>query len=111
MIYRDTEILEFNDLHGGTGLTVIRKHVTEGVIARLDMFANVVLEPGASIGYHQHLDESEIYHIISGEAEFTDSDKSVKQVTAGDCCVIEKGESHGIKNTGDSFLEFIAAVF
>lgn len=111
MIFNNEEIIEIENLYGGTGTTKIYKHITENKIERMKMFANVTLEAGASIGYHQHTDDSEIYHIISGSGLFTDADESEKPVTPGDCCVIEKGQSHGIENTGDGVLEFIAVVF
>jgi mannose-6-phosphate isomerase-like protein (cupin superfamily) len=111
MIYHNKEIVDFERLHGGVGHTTIYKHFVEGDVGRMKMVANVKLERGASIGYHQHTKDSEIYHIINGTAEFIDHDKSVAIVSVGDCCVIEKGQSHGIINIGDDILEFIAILF
>lgn len=111
MVYNSQEILKIQALHGGSGVTTIYKHIMESDIERMEMFANVSLEAGASIGYHHHSEESEIYHIIKGEGQFMDSDGSYVNVAPGDCCVIEKGQSHGMINTGGTTLEFIASVF
>lgn len=111
MIYRNEEVIEKEQLHGGIGRTIISKHIVEGTVSHIKMMANVVLEQGASIGYHKHTTDSEVYHIIKGQAEFIDSDASVNTVGPGACCVIEKGESHGIINIGDDILEFVAILF
>ncbi|MDO4614946.1 MAG: cupin domain-containing protein [Lachnospiraceae bacterium] len=74
------------------------------------MYAKVVLEPGASVGWHQHVHETEPYYILSGEGEFKDL-QGTTHVTAGDICTILPGESHSLENTGTEDLAFMALIY
>ena len=73
------------------------------------MFAEVTLNPGCSIGYHQHDSETEYYFILSGTATVNDDGKEV-QVKPGDSVITGNGASHGIKNTGSVPLVFHAVI-
>lgn len=95
----------------GSG-TLLYQHIVsaEELKAAGRMFAHIVIPPGGSIGVHRHRGESEPFYILKGEADFTDADGSVKRVTAGDCCVIEDGDMHGIANNGTEDMEMIALI-
>ena len=60
-------------VQNGQGLIHI-KHLTdkEGLYGHGRMFAHVTVDPGCSIGYHDHQHETEFYYIIKGEAVFQD---------------------------------------
>lgn len=73
------------------------------------VFCHTVLEPGASIGYHQHNGEFECYYIIRGIAQFCDNGEEVV-LHAGDVAYTPDGCSHGIENIGDEPLELIALI-
>jgi mannose-6-phosphate isomerase-like protein (cupin superfamily) len=73
------------------------------------VFAHTTLQPGCSIGYHIHSDESETYYIYSGIGEFNDNG-TLKTVYAGDVTITPAGQGHGIKNIGDEPLEIIALI-
>ena len=106
---KETEI--FQALHGGVGRVRITKIIThKNDLASLHLFAKVTVDVGASIGYHEHLDDSEAYYIVSGEAIFLDHKKIPKEVTKDDFCYIYKGQGHGIINRGNTPLEMIAIV-
>ena len=63
------------------------------------MYAKVVLPPGASVGWHQHITATPShYYILKGQADFIDNDKSVTRVGPGDCCIIEVGQFHSLEN-------------
>ena len=47
------------------------------------MYAEVTLEPGCSLGYHEHHGESETYYILSGQGEYNDNGE-YRPVQAGD---------------------------
>ena len=68
------------------------------------------LEPGNGVGYHQHEDNEELYAIISGNGTFTDNDRVEKVVGPGDITLTLKGEWHGIINTGNEPLHFLAII-
>ena len=43
-----------------------------------DMFARVTIPAGCSIGYHEHHGNTETYHILQGEALYSDNGKEMK---------------------------------
>jgi len=68
------------------------------------------LNPGDSIGYHQHVTNEDTYVIVSGEGVFKDKDGKDKPVKAGDVTIVRKGESHGIANTGKEPLVIVDVI-
>lgn len=67
----------------------------------------MTLEPGSSIGMHKHEINEDTYIIVSGEGEFTDTAGNVTPVKAGDITIARKGDSHALKNTGNTPLVFL----
>ena len=41
------------------------------------MFSEVTIAPGCSLGYHEHVGNSETYYIIRGEGEYNDNGTTV----------------------------------
>jgi mannose-6-phosphate isomerase-like protein (cupin superfamily) len=68
------------------------------------------LNPGDSVGYHQHVTNEDVYVIVSGEGVFKDKDGKDKPVKAGDIMIVRKGESHGIANSGKEPLVFVDVI-
>ena len=87
------------------------KHLTdkEGLYGHGRMFAHVTVDPGCSIGYHDHQHETEFYYIIKGEAVFQDDDKEVL-LHAGDIGATGYGHSHGLINRTEEPVELIALI-
>jgi mannose-6-phosphate isomerase-like protein (cupin superfamily) len=73
------------------------------------LFGKFLLTPGQSIGYHIHSNEQEAYLITKGEALFND-DGVETVLHPGDVGICKNGHYHGIKNVGNSDLEFIALI-
>lgn len=68
-----------------------------------------ILEPGASIGMHEHVDDSEEVYCISGEATvYIDDDMEILKPGMGHYC--PKGHKHSMKNEGTENLVIFAAV-
>jgi len=112
MIKRAAELRHASEtaLRGGEG-TVEMLHLVEKDEAS-DLgrtFAFICIPPGASIGYHQHVGEMEIYHIIKGCATVKDDD-TMDQLQPGDSMVCYDGHYHSIANNSDEPLEFLALV-
>ncbi len=106
------ETLEIrHELRGGKGdaylYTILGE---EGLLGHGTTYARVVLPPGCSIGYHQHVGNTEPYYILSGCGIFTDADGSRIEVKPGDVCTIEPGQSHGMENAGDEDLVFMGLI-
>jgi mannose-6-phosphate isomerase-like protein (cupin superfamily) len=68
------------------------------------------LTPGSGLGYHQHENNEELYVILSGQGTFIDNGNVEKLVGPGDMTLTLKGESHGLTNTGNEPLRFLAAI-
>ena len=73
------------------------------------MLGEITLNSGCSIGYHQHVNETEYYFILSGTGTVND-DGIEKKVRAGDSIITGNGASHSIKNTGTEPLVFHAVI-
>lgn len=70
----------------------------------------MTLQPGASIGMHEHGNNEDAYIIVSGEGTFTDSDGNETVVRAGDVTIARKGQSHALANTGKEPLVFLDVI-
>ncbi|MCB8814852.1 cupin domain-containing protein [Desulfosporosinus shakirovi] len=73
------------------------------------LFAKNVLKPGTSIGFHEHVGDTETYVILSGEGLVNDNGDQ-KPVKPGDVIITKDGESHSIENTGTVDLEVMALI-
>lgn len=103
-----TEIRQ--QMRGGKGsVEIIHILNKEEMKGKVRLFAKIVLNPGCSIGLHEHVDEEEAYYIIKGKGMVTDNGQTLP-VQAGDVILTGDGSSHAIENTGDEPLEFIAVV-
>ena len=95
---------------GGKGEIQITHLLTPNEMrGQCEMFAKVVIPPGASIGAHYHYGNSETYHILQGKAKYNDNDKFY-EVTAGATTYCGDNEMHGIENIGEEDLIFIALI-
>ena len=75
----------------------------------LRMYCRAYLEPGACVGFHEHHGEAESYYSLSSHGEY-DDDGVLYPVELGDVTYTPDGHGHGIRNTGDEMLEFIALI-
>ena len=73
------------------------------------LFARITLEPGCSIGYHEHHGESETSYFLSGEGVYDDNGTK-RGVKAGDVTVTSDGMGHSIANAGGKDLVFMALI-
>lgn len=73
------------------------------------MSTRIELDPGASIGYHKHENNEEVYVIIAGEGIYTEEGEEMK-VVCGDVLLCRKGNAHGLKNCGEVPLIIGAAI-
>lgn len=100
-----------NGAEGGKGILHLDKlHDVIPAAKNVRLFSIATLEPGADVGYHQHVGEVEYYYILSGNAVYSDNGKEY-YLQAGDLTFTPDGDSHGIKNLSDTEkLQFIALV-
>ena len=96
-------------MRDGEGIARLTTLVDGSTQKNARIFAEINLEPGASIGYHQHVNETEYYFIISGTGIVNDDGKEVA-VKQGDAIITGNGASHAIKNSGSVPLVFTAVI-
>ena len=59
---------------GGKGHVLIKHILGEKELnGKCGLYAEVTLEPGCSLGYHEHHGESETYYILTGEGNYDDN--------------------------------------
>lgn len=76
---------------------------------KMRLFNILTLIPGASIGYHVHEDETELFYFVEGNGRVQDDD-AFFDVSAGDSMATFSGHGHGVENTGDTNLVIVAAI-
>lgn len=97
-----------NDL-GKTALFISDLAGFEGKNEKVRMFGFAELLPGEEIKYHTHEGESETYYILSGRGLYNDSGVEC-EILPGSVTFTPSGSGHGMKNTGDENLNFIALI-
>ena len=94
----------------GNGHVIIKEILEEPYLAgKCGLYAEVTLEPGCSLGYHEHHGESETYYILAGQGEYNDNG-AYRSVSAGDITYTSSGKGHGLSNTGNTDLVFMALI-
>lgn len=95
---------------GGKGY-LIKKNILGGkeLDGKCKLYAQMSLAVNSSIGYHEHHGESETYYILSGEGNYNDNG-AIREVKAGDVTFTASGCGHGLENTGDEDLVFMALI-
>lgn len=86
-------------------LTKLSKELPENV----RLFATIRLIPGASIGYHVHENETEMFYFAEGTGVVRD-DETEKAVSAGDSMLTFPGHGHSVENNGDKDLVLVAVI-
>ena len=91
-----------------------KKHVeltelSKALPEKMRMFNVLRLIPGASIGYHVHEGESELFYFLEGNGRVQD-DEAFIDVSAGDSMATLSGHGHSVENTGDNDLVILAAI-
>lgn len=109
----DQMIAEIKErMRGGEGQVTITHLFQPGEFkGATRLCARLTLEQGCSIGYHEHLNEEEIFYIISGTGILTDSTLAAEQVLCpGDAAITLGGEGHSIRNDAQETLEVLAII-
>ena len=73
------------------------------------LFSVLTLIPGASIGYHEHEGETEMFYFLEGCGRVRDDDKYF-DVNSGDSMATFSGHGHAVENTGDCDLVILAVI-
>ncbi len=109
LIKQPSEGVEKTALRDGQGRAVVYAAPLGEQKSGFTFAARIELEPGASVGFHCHDHDEEVYALISGEGIFL-HDTGESPIKPGDLFVTQKGMSHGLRNTGTEPLVFFALV-
>jgi mannose-6-phosphate isomerase-like protein (cupin superfamily) len=103
------KVEEKERMRNGDGIVRIT-HLLDGSAEKnARLFAEITLNPGCSIGNHDHVSETEYYFILAGTGIVNDDGKEI-EVKQGDTIITGNGASHSIKNTGAVPLVFHAVI-
>lgn len=88
--------------HGGVGTLEFRRlMVAEEFSSAIEFVDYTLIPPGSTIGLHQHSGNEELYLIVSGVAVVT-VEQEKRQLTRGSIGIVRSGQSHELKNDGES---------
>ncbi|MHB9291392.1 putative Oxalate-binding protein [Hollandina sp. SP2] len=90
-------------MRDGTGTVIVTHWVDESTQQHVRLLAEVSLSPGASLGLHQHHEETEYLCVLAGTGVVNDDGKEIV-VKPGDVVITGDGASHSIRNSGTAPL-------
>lgn len=103
-----TERIE--NMCGGKGHLIIKHLLGEQELnGKCGLYAEVTIEPGCSLGFHEHHGESETYYILKGQGIYSDNGV-LRMVKPGDVTFTPDGQGHALTNTEDTDLVFMALI-
>lgn len=82
--------------------------ILKEIEGKVKAFNHMRLEKDSAIGYHQHIDDLEIYIITDGVGIYNDNGSEV-EVGKNDVMLCNKGEYHGLASKNGT-LDFIAVI-
>lgn len=101
---------ELKEMRGGPGQVLVTNLATkEEMLDNGRLYASMVIEPGCGIGYHDHHDETEIFHVLEGSVIWNDGEKDT-EVQAGGIMICEDGKGHSILNSSDKTAKLTALI-
>lgn len=107
---RNREIVKAEHVQGGEGYILRDLLISDDQLhGELTYASAITLEPGCSIGIHQHIGDSEMYFIYEGAGLYTDNAETYS-VSAGDVLFCRDGETHGLTNDSNAPLKFVAVI-
>lgn len=106
----EREVVTVERVNGGAGFIMKEALIgAEELGEHCKMFSKVTLPPHCELGYHEHHGETETYYILTGTGMYDDNGKAVL-AEAGDVFFCKDGDGHGLKNTGEEDLSFVALI-
>ena len=111
MIRRKSEMTSEirENMRGGNGKIEITNIVNKEELKNARLLAYINIPKDASIGDHDHKEETEYYIILEGKGQVNDND-ILYEINKGDVVITGGGASHSIKNIGNEELKMIAII-
>ena len=109
-MYDEMHVEVKHHLRGGEGDPVTRQIFSpEELGGRAEMFNIMTLQPGESVGVHDHVTNGEAYLVLSGSVTVTD-DAASRVLNVGDAEFCADGHTHSIRNHTDAPASFLALI-
>ena len=106
---RDAQTTQIREnMRGGNKYAQLRALSAE-LPTKCRLFDRITLIPGASIGYHTHEGETELFYFLSGKGRVRDGEQWL-DIEPGDALATGNGNGHAVENTGDEDLVFMAVI-
>lgn len=97
-------------MRGGNGIVEVTHFATEEELNNKGrLFANITLNPGCSIGFHTHENESELFYVMKGNVLYNDNGVPCS-LSAGDVMICPAGTGHSVANNGEETAEICAII-
>ena len=98
------------NMRGGTG-TIRFRHAFKPseFTAKSRLCATLLIPPGATIGRHEHVNEDELYVVLSGSG-LLDAGTAQTRINPGDAVLTGGGGAHAVINDGTETLEILAVI-
>lgn len=112
MIYRKSDLeTEIRPAMGGGNGELNITHIADAsdLADKSKLFAILELKPHCSVGYHVHENDTEIYHVLSGCADYDDNGKKTV-LREGDTAVCSAGTGHAVSNEGTEVCRILALI-
>ena len=101
---------ERENMRGGKGVVTITHLFTKDELkSNTRLCAKLTVPPWASIGFHNHIDEEEVFYILSGRGKVDDNGQ-IREVSAGDAILTGNGAGHSIECISEEPLEIMAMI-
>jgi mannose-6-phosphate isomerase-like protein (cupin superfamily) len=106
------EITTREKMRGGRGTVKIESFWSSAELKdKTRLCARLTLEPGTSIGFHEHVGEAEVFIVIRGQGQVSEGPgQPPVMVGAGDTILTGDGCGHAIEAVGSEPLEIIAVI-
>lgn len=112
MLRRKAEMVERHREHVRDGKGVMRDLILlspEETNGRCSNFTRLLIDPGCSIGMHAHVENAEIYYVLSGEVVTWEKNEEII-LREGDITYCGNGDAHFIENRTDTVAEVLAVI-
>ena len=104
------EVTTREEMRGGKGTVRIEHYWSkEELKGKTRLCARLILEPGTSIGFHEHVDEEEVFIVLSGRGRIGEGDEETV-VNPGDTILTGDGGGHAVESVGTEPLELVAVI-
>ncbi|GMO22763.1 MAG: cupin domain-containing protein [Spirochaetaceae bacterium] len=102
-------VAQMDKMLGGNGVSRLVELAPKEVMRNLRVLKEITLDPGVSIGNHDHKNETEYFLITQGSGVVNDNGSEIA-VHSGDVVVTGNGSFHSLVNTGKRKLVFYAII-